>query len=84
MARRDLTLIGRLLQEIPEDLDFVSELYLRTLCRLPSQQELDTAFAYIDSVPRRQQAFEDLLWGTRQLGRVFTSSVIRPIPSHRS
>lgn len=57
-----LTELSRLLREIRDDNELVSELYLRTLGREPTATELKTCRDYIVKVNRRTEAFEDLQW----------------------
>jgi hypothetical protein len=56
------TLLGRLLKDIESDEDLIMELYLRTLSREPSEDELATALDYCKTVTNRPAAFEDLMW----------------------
>jgi hypothetical protein len=55
-------LVRTLLEEIPEDDDLVAELYLRMLCRPPSEDELKLAHAYAKETRNRAEAAEDLAW----------------------
>ncbi len=55
-------LLGRLLQEIPDDESLVVELYLRCLSREPTDAELALLLAYRNKTSRRSEAFEDILW----------------------
>lgn len=59
--RRD-NLLGRLLVKIPANESLIVELYLRCLSREPNDDELTRAMNYIKEVPKRREAFEDLLW----------------------
>ena len=61
VARRN-SLLGGLVDEIQDDEELVVELYLRCFSRQPEADELSTALEYIDQVPRRRLAYEDLLW----------------------
>lgn len=66
-SRRRTGGLGKMLAEIPENRDAVTELYLRVLARQPSLSEQQTAINYIRSVSEssrdgRGEAFEDLLW----------------------
>ena len=54
--------LSRLLQTAPDDQELVTELYLSTLSRLPTDTELETAEAYIAESPERRSGSEDLLW----------------------
>lgn len=61
-ARSSRTALGKMLAEIKDDKALISELYLRTLAREPSQKEIDTCLAHIASVNDRAEAFEDIHW----------------------
>jgi hypothetical protein len=61
-AIRDETVLGRLLGEIDDDQALVSELYLRTLSREPTEKELEVAMEYCGSTKNRATVFEDLFW----------------------
>ena len=56
------SLLGGLLKEIPDDEELFTELYLRTLCRQPTEDELARSRAYVDEVGNRAEATEDLMW----------------------
>jgi hypothetical protein len=56
------TVLGRLLSEIKDNRPLVEELYLRTLSREPTDNELDVALAFCKSTNNRSAAFEDLFW----------------------
>jgi hypothetical protein len=56
------TVLGRLLGEILENEPLVEELYLRTLSREPTDEEMETAVEFVRSTPSRSAAFEDLFW----------------------
>jgi hypothetical protein len=56
------TLLGRLLPVYENDDEVVRLLYKRALARAPTDRELATARAHIQSVGNREEAFEDLLW----------------------
>jgi hypothetical protein len=40
----------------------VTELYLKTLAREPSESEIETCLAYVKQVRIRGDAFEDIQW----------------------
>lgn len=61
-ARKKKSLLGRLLAEIPQDDSLITELYLRTFSRQPTEQEASRARRYIAETNNRSQGFEDLLW----------------------
>ena len=42
--------------------DLITELYLTTLSRLPTDEELQTAKAYLAESPKRRAGSEDILW----------------------
>ena len=54
--------LGRMLTDIRQDDQLIGELYLRTLSREPSVQELETCQKYFQSAASRGEAAEDLLW----------------------
>lgn len=54
--------LQRLLQEVSDDEQLVVELYLRWLCRQPSDEEIAQAVAHRQLVGNRARAFEDLQW----------------------
>jgi Protein of unknown function (DUF1549)/Protein of unknown function (DUF1553) len=56
------SVLGRLLREVNDDSAVVEELYLRTLSREPSDEELDVAIEFCRSTQNRSAAFEDLFW----------------------
>jgi len=54
--------LSRLLQADPNNQELVTELYLSTLSRFPTDTELETAETYITESPERRSGSEDLLW----------------------
>jgi hypothetical protein len=58
----DETVLGRLLEEIDDDEALVTELYLRTVSREPTESELTLALDFSKSTRNRTAAFEDLFW----------------------
>jgi hypothetical protein len=56
------TVLGRLLEDIDDDRQLIEELYLRTLCRQPTQDELDMALQFCRQTNNRAAVFEDLFW----------------------
>jgi hypothetical protein len=54
--------LGRVLKEFPDDVDAKRAVYLRALARKPTDRELAKARKYIESVGKRNEAFEDILW----------------------
>lgn len=58
--RRDA--LGGILASNRDDKGALLELYLNTLGRSPSKQEVETCLAYVGQVGNRQEAFEDILW----------------------
>jgi hypothetical protein len=60
-TRRD-NLLGRLMQEIPEDSELATELFMRLLTRLPTEEELAAVQAYRREGVSRKETFEDLAW----------------------
>lgn len=55
-------LLKRLLADIPDNDQLILELYLQTLSREPSDDELSRGRAYVDEIGDRSEAFEDLAW----------------------
>jgi hypothetical protein len=56
------TVLGRLLEDIPNDKQLVEELYLRTLSREPTDDERSTALRFCRASKKRDAVFEDLFW----------------------
>ena len=54
--------LTRLIKDKTNDREFITELYLTTLSRLPTDEELETAEAYLAESPKRRTGSEDLLW----------------------
>jgi hypothetical protein len=54
--------LARLMKEKSDNRELVTELYLSTLSRFPTDDELETAEAYIVESPKRRAGTEDLLW----------------------
>lgn len=54
--------LGQMLAKTPGEEDAIVELYLKTLAREPSPQELATCREYVAEINNRPEAFEDLLW----------------------
>ena len=54
--------LSRLLQSELDNPELVTELYLSTLSRFPTDTELETAETYIAESPARRSGSEDLLW----------------------
>ena len=54
--------LGRLMSEIQNDNDLVTELYLKVLAREPTKEEMQTCMSYVRNIGQRNEAFEDLLW----------------------
>jgi len=61
-AVSDNTVLGRLLDGIDDDEMVIHELYLRTLSREPTKNEMITALQYCRTGNNRNLAFEDLFW----------------------
>ncbi|HLJ92159.1 MAG TPA: DUF1549 and DUF1553 domain-containing protein [Gemmataceae bacterium] len=55
--------IGSLLGRGESNRAIIEELYLASLSRLPTPQELSAACALVERSPNRRAALEDLLWG---------------------
>jgi hypothetical protein len=56
------TVLGRLLEDTPDDQLLVEELYLRTLSREPTSDERATAMRFCAASEDRAAVFEDLFW----------------------
>ena len=54
--------LAGLLDEIDDNEDLFVELYLRTLSRQPTEDELARALAHVDEVGNRKTAVEDMAW----------------------
>lgn len=54
--------LGKLLRENTDNKVVLNELYLRTLARQPSDNELTVCLTHIRQVKDRKEAFEDILW----------------------
>ncbi len=54
--------LRRLLQEGLSDGEVITELYLTTLCRKPTRDELNRSEMHVLDSRTRQEGFEDLLW----------------------
>ena len=55
-------LLARILSSHPENDEAVKMVYLRTLARQPTANELARCLKHIQSVGDRAEAFEDILW----------------------
>jgi hypothetical protein len=60
--RANRGVLSGLLAEIKDNDELITELYLRTLSRQPTDDELARAAAYLDEVGNRKQAIEDFAW----------------------
>lgn len=54
--------LTRLIKGKSDNRELIAELYLSTLSRFPTDDELETAEAYIVESPKRRAGSEDLLW----------------------
>ena len=54
--------LTRLIKEKPNNHELITELYLGTLNRFPTDTEIETAEAYIAESPKHRTGCEDLLW----------------------
>ncbi len=54
--------LASLLQNIPDNHDLLTELYLKCLAREPSPHEQTTCLLYAKQTQNRLRAFEDILW----------------------
>ncbi|MFT7641169.1 MAG: hypothetical protein ACI9G1_002915 [Pirellulaceae bacterium] len=60
-ARSD-TGLGRLLRQIDDDEELITELYLRAYSRAPTDEEVKICTGFIKKIGNRGEAFEDILW----------------------
>ena len=60
--RNSSGVLARLMKEKLSNRELVTELYLSTLSRFPTDEEFKTAKAYIAESPKRRAGCEDLLW----------------------
>ena len=56
------TRLGRILRQFPDDREALSEVYLLTLGREPSDREVRINTEHVAEVGSRGEAFEDILW----------------------
>jgi hypothetical protein len=56
------TLLGRLLAEEHDNEAVAVDLYLRTLSREPTDEELKACLAHVKDAGARSEGFEDILW----------------------
>ncbi len=61
-GNRRFTVLGRLLQEHADDRVVADELYLRTLARHPTPDELAACLDHVASAGARTAGFEDVFW----------------------
>jgi len=61
-ADRQFTALGRLLREEADDRTVAAQLYLRTLARRPTDEELAICIDHVRSSPTRADGFEDVFW----------------------
>lgn len=54
--------LARLLQEVDDDRELITELYLTALNRFPTETELATQLEYVASAPSRDEGMQDVLW----------------------
>jgi len=54
--------LSRLVRDIDDNQELIGEIYLRTLARQPSREEVKTCLAYINHAASRGEAFEDIQW----------------------
>ena len=54
-------LLGRVLNDFPDDAEAAASIYLRVLARQPTDRELSKCRAYIVRIENRTEAFEDIL-----------------------
>ena len=61
-SSRGNTVLARILRDFPDDADATAELYLRVLCREPSEAEQNLFDQYLADSEDRGEAYEDLMW----------------------
>lgn len=54
--------LAKLLKEISDDRKLIEELYLSTLSRLPSDEELASSLEFVQSTASRDAGMHDMLW----------------------
>lgn len=54
--------LAQLVKKVADNRQVVGELYLSTICRPPTEEEMQKALAYVDKAGERNAGFEDLLW----------------------
>jgi len=59
---RRFTALGRLLAEERDDREVVAQLYLRSLARRPTPDEVATCLDHVRTSPSRADGFEDVFW----------------------
>ena len=56
------TMLGKMIRKTKDDTAIVNQLYVKTLSREPTEDELQRALAYRAKMPNSTQPWEDLLW----------------------
>jgi hypothetical protein len=59
---RGRTSLARLVSTIKDDRELITEIYLKTLAREPSESEITTCLLYLEEVGDRSDAIEDIQW----------------------
>ncbi|HEU4752365.1 MAG TPA: DUF1553 domain-containing protein, partial [Armatimonadota bacterium] len=54
--------VASLVKSVPENNKLVEEIYLATMCRLPTPKELAAATKHISTAKDRQEGAQDLMW----------------------
>jgi hypothetical protein len=54
--------VGRLLTKKTSDLEILTELYLATLSRMPTQTDIQVSLEYVAKAPDKRKAWEDVQW----------------------
>jgi hypothetical protein len=61
-GQRRFTLLGRLLEEMPDDRALADELHLRTLARHATPEEIAVCVEHVRGSGDRAEGFEDIFW----------------------
>lgn len=62
IAARGTNVLSRILSSYPEDPEAIKMVYLKTLARKPTDNEMEKFSNYVKTAGSRTEAYEDLLW----------------------